>query len=354
MSNLVVNCGGVALMLLSSMLGLVTPAAKETSKPPLVVESYTIPSGEPGIELFVRNKRPENMTSFSEDRIVLYIHGSTQASETTFDLALDGISWMDDLAKHGWDVWLMDLRGFGRSTKPAEMDRPPADNPPIAPAEAAVRDVAAAVEHIRNKRGVPRISLIGWSRGTALIGMYATQKRDNVLRLVFYAPGWVRTPSAAAGAATPIGAYQTWTVEQARQRLQTGAPADARDNLMPPRWVEAWSTAVLATDPIGAARTPPVVRTPAGTAQDGREYWQAGKALYDPERITAPTLIVVGEWDGVSPPAIARLLFAKLANTPSRRFVEIGEATHFMMLEKNRHQLFREVRLFLEEQQIGQ
>jgi pimeloyl-ACP methyl ester carboxylesterase len=97
-----------------------------------------------------------------------------------------------------------------------------------------------------------------------------------------------------------------------------------------------------------------VVRTPAGTAQDGREYWQAGKALYDPERITAPTLIVVGEWDGVSPPAIARLLFAKLANTPSRRFVEIGEATHFMMLEKNRHQLFREVRLFLEEQQIGQ
>jgi pimeloyl-ACP methyl ester carboxylesterase len=93
-----------------------------------------------------------------------------------------------------------------------------------------------------------------------------------------------------------------------------------------------------------------VVRTPTGSVQDAREYWQAGKALYDPARITAPTLIVVGEWDGITAPTTARALFAQLVNTPIRRFVEIGEATHFMMLERNRHQLFREVRLFLEEQ----
>ena len=231
------------------------------------------------------------MTSFSEDRIVLYIHGSTQASETTFDLALDGISWMDDLAKHGWDVWLMDLRGFGRSTKPAEMDRPPADNPPIAPAEAAVRDVAAAVEHIRNKRGVPRISLIGWSRGQPSLGCMRPKKEQCSAAGLLCA--WLGSHHVCCGGSS--------NAHRCIPNLDSGAGASAtsdgsscgrRDNLMPPRWVEAWSTAVLATDPIGAARTPPVVRTPAGTVQDGREYWQAGKALYDPERITAPTLLL--------------------------------------------------------------
>ena len=234
-------CGSVALMLFGSMFCSVTPAAAETGKPPLVVESYTIPSGEPGIELFVRNKRPENITSFSEDRIVLYVHGGTQASETTFDLELDGMSWMDELARHGWDVWLMDVRGFGHSTKPPEMDQPAANNPPIAPAVVAVSDVASVVEHIRSRRGVPRISLMGWSRGTTLIGLYATQNGDKVQRLVFYAPSWVRSSSPAARAPAPIGAYQTWTVAQARERLQSGAPTEARDGLMPPRWFESWS-----------------------------------------------------------------------------------------------------------------
>jgi pimeloyl-ACP methyl ester carboxylesterase len=257
---------------------------------------------------------------------------------------------MDALARNGWDVWLMEMRGFGRSTKPPEMDQPDANNPPIAPAALAVRDLATAIDHIRQRRGVARISLIGWSRGTALIGMYAAENPDSVRRLVMYGPNWIRVSSTTAGTPAPIGAYQTWSVAEARARLQAGAPADVRDSLMPPHWVAAWSAAVLATDPVGAARKPPVVRTPAGTVQDGRETWQAGKAAFDPSRIKAPTLVITGEWDGVNPPALARGMFAKLINAPVRRFTEVGEATHFMMVEKNRHQLFGQTRFFLEEE----
>ncbi len=102
----------------------VTPAAAELSTR-IVTESYLIPSDDPGIQLYVRNKRPSTMTTFRADRTVLYVHGATQASETTFDLALDGKSWMDHIAEQGWDVWLMNGRGFGGSTKPPEMDRLP-------------------------------------------------------------------------------------------------------------------------------------------------------------------------------------------------------------------------------------
>jgi len=38
---------------------------------------------------------------------------------------------MDYIARHGWDVYLIDVRGYGRSTRPPEMDQPAASNPPI-------------------------------------------------------------------------------------------------------------------------------------------------------------------------------------------------------------------------------
>jgi hypothetical protein len=41
--------------------------------------------------------------------------------------------------------------------------------------------------------------------------------------------------------------------------------------------------------------------------------------------------------------------FAKLTNTPYKRFVEIGEGTHTIIMEKNRMQFFREVMNFLGE-----
>jgi pimeloyl-ACP methyl ester carboxylesterase len=142
----------------------VSPAVAQPGTP-IVVESYLIPSGDPGIQLYVRNKRPGAMTTFRTDRTVLYVHGTTQASEATFDLALDGKSWMDYLAEHGWDVWLMDVRGYGGSTKPPEMDRPAADSPPIAPAVVAVRDVRTAVEWLAV---TPRACLlVPWPVSTA-------------------------------------------------------------------------------------------------------------------------------------------------------------------------------------------
>ena len=128
------------MALVSGILAVSASPAQAQSSTSIVVDSYLIPSGDAGIHLYVRNKRPGAVTTFSAERTVLYVHGSTQASETTFDLALDGKSWMDYLAEHGWDVWLMDVRGYGRSTKPPEMERPAADSPPIAPAVVAVRE----------------------------------------------------------------------------------------------------------------------------------------------------------------------------------------------------------------------
>ncbi len=77
--------------------------------------------------------------------------------------------------------------------------------------------------------------------------------------------------------------------------------------------------------------------------------WVAGKPYYNPEDIKVPTLLIHAEWDADLPSYMARAYFAKLANAPYKRFVEIGEGTHSVMLEKNRMQFFREILNFLTE-----
>jgi len=319
--------------------------APEAWSAEIAVEDFMIPSGDPGIELFVRNKRPQGAAS--RDKILLYVHGTSQAAEATFDLRLDGVSWMDYLARHGWDVWLVDLRGYGRSTRPPEMLAPAAANAPIVTTDVALRDFGAAVEFVRRRRGAEAISIMGWSWGTVIVGAFAARNGGLVRKLVLNAPAWLRP--APAGALPPLGAYQTWTVEQAQRNLQTGAPEDRRAGLMPAEWFAAWKAAALATDPEGARQDPPVVRSPNGAPADSRAYWQSGKPYYDPGLIAAPTLIVHGEWDGLLPLSMAVAVFERLAKAPRRRLVEIGEGTHLLMLERNRMQLFHEVQLFLDE-----
>ena len=46
---------------------------------------------------------------------------------------------------------------------------------------------------------------------------------------------------------------------------------------------------------------------------------------------------------------MAEAYFAKLTGAPYKRFVELGEGTHTVMLEKNRMQFFHEILGFLDE-----
>ena len=77
------------------------PAAAQTG---IVSEEFMVPAKDPGLELYVRNKRPEGMTTFSAEKTVVYVHGATYPSETAFDLQLGGQSWMDYIANRGFDV----------------------------------------------------------------------------------------------------------------------------------------------------------------------------------------------------------------------------------------------------------
>src|SRR5207245_4661577 len=85
------------------------PMMSSQAEPNLVTESYMIQSRDPGIQLYVRNKRPKGMTQFSGEKTLLYVHGTTQAARSTFDLPLDGLSWLDFIARRGYALLLVHL-----------------------------------------------------------------------------------------------------------------------------------------------------------------------------------------------------------------------------------------------------
>jgi pimeloyl-ACP methyl ester carboxylesterase len=334
------------------IVGIVTlllgaPVAAQPMK--LAVESYHIPARDPGIQLFVRNKRPEATTTFTSDRILLFVHGATYPAETTFDLQLDGLSWMDYIAQRGYDVYLMDVRGYGRSTRPPEMSRPATENRPIVHTDVAVKDFGTVVDHILARRGVTKINLIAWSWGTVIAGAFTAQNNEKVERLVLYAPVWLLQPPSLVRVEGPLGAYRTVTMEAARQRWLTGVAADKQKDLIPSGWFEAWWKANLEADPIGAGQSPPVLRAPNGVREDGERYWGADTRYYDASKIRVPVLLAHAEWDADTPAYMSQALFARLTGAPAKRYVVIGEGTHAVFVERNRMHLFREVQLFLDE-----
>jgi pimeloyl-ACP methyl ester carboxylesterase len=325
----------------------------------VVIEEFMVEAADPGIQLYVRNKHPANMEQVPDGRVLLYVHGATQPSEATFDLPLEGASWMDTIAAAGWDVYLMDARGYGGSTRSSDLAKAGAEQAPFVRTDAKVQDLSSVVDFILKRRRVDKINLLGWSWGTIVTAAYTAAHGDRVSSLVLHAPVWCEgrcafdaNRAASLAAAHANSGEMAAVVESlptaARKRFQSGAPQERIDELMPSAWFEAWSTAVLATDPIGANQKPPVTRIPPGVSQDFQDYWSAGNSYYDPKAITAPTLVIVAEWDAVTPPAPARSLFDALSSS-TRRFIEIKEGTHIVMLEKSRKQLFRAVQQFLDE-----
>lgn len=259
---------------------------------------------------------------------------------------------MDYIARCGFDVYCLDLPGYGRSERPAQMNEPPENNAPFMRTADAVSCLGAVVDFVCERRGVDRLCLIGWSWGTAITSLYVTEHDEQVERLVLYAPVWDRTVSGPSAIQVDgqLGAYRTVNRKATIKRRQNGLDPDEAAKVMPIEWFDMWWTAAAAGDANAELGT---IRAPNGVVQDSQEYWNVGKQLYDPTAIAAPVLVIVGEWDLDTKPDMAIKLYSLLTKAQWKRLVIVSGGTHSLMMERNRMLLFRSVQQFLEETPPG-
>lgn len=295
-----------------------------------------------GLSVAVRHQPPQGH-AFREPRAVLYVHGATFASALSVFHRFDGLSWADTLVQAGFHVYGFDQLGFGDSDRYAEMSQPADANDSAGRADCVARQIHSVVQHIRGELGIARVNLLAHSWGTTAAALYTCQHPGNVERLALFAPITARPGVEAAQPRPP--AWHLVTGDAQWKRFTATVPAGAAP-VLPREWFDPWVAAYLASDPEAALRDPPAVKVPYGPVADA-EAACAGILPYDPAQVTAPTLIVRGEWDHWPTDTDAQWLFRSLANAADKRDVKIARGTHVMHLEASRMALYRETEAFL-------
>jgi len=286
------------------------------------------------------------------ERVVLFVHGAGTPAEVSFDVPFRDYSWMAYLARAGFDVFSMDMTGYGRSTRPAAMNDPcnfSKDQqaqfvPNVIPAACANTrttaistmssdwdDIGAVVDHLRALRRVDRVSLVGWSQGGPRAGGYALRNPAKVSRLVVLAPAYNRaSPAEAPNPLPPVDGPMT-SQSLADFTANWDRQVGCADQYEPAASATVWRD-MLASDPVGSTWGTGVRRAPRVPT------WGFNAAAV--ARLQTPFLMVAGIHDKQVPPERVRDLYADVGSK-EKVIIDLACSSHNAMWEKNHLLLFQ-------------
>lgn len=237
------------------------------------------------------------------------------ASQPTFDLHVPGrpdSSVMDWFAKRGFDTWCVDMEGYGRSDKHRDINCDIANG---------ADDLAAASAYILKTRRCGPLLVYGISSGALRAAVFAARHPERVKRLALDAFVWTGEGSPTlAERRKKLPEFQAKTrrpIDRAfvHSIFDRDHPGTADHNV-----VEAFADAILALDS----------SMPTGTYVD----MCAKLPVVNPERITVPTLIMRGEYDGIAGFDDLIKFFARLPNA-DKQFAVMPGISHASFQQKN-------------------
>jgi pimeloyl-ACP methyl ester carboxylesterase len=348
-----------ASLLLFLVASLAVPAALADDGQRLLRMDHYVPvrSAVPAMDgqtaaIYVREVVQGGTLRSGTSPVVLFIHGAGTPAEVAFDELYEDYSWMAYLAKAGFDVFSMDMSGYGRSTRPFHMNNPcnlAKDQqaqfiPALIPAPCAPvytqhmttlgsdwNDIGGVVDYLRTSRHVAKVSLIAWSLGGPRAGGYTSQHPDKVEKLVLLAPAFNRNANSNPPAKIPAEGTafntQNRTEFLANWDRQVGCP-----NQYDPKSADAVWAAMLESDPVGATWGTGVRRAPAVTNWG----WNAQAAA----AVKVPALLVAGAHDKQVSPAGVKTLYEALGSD-SRVFADLACSSHNALWERNHLLLFQ-------------
>jgi pimeloyl-ACP methyl ester carboxylesterase len=286
------------------------------------------------------------------DRVALFIHGAGTPAEVSFDVPYQDYSWMAYLAHAGFDVFAMDMTGYGRSTRPTAMNDPcnlareqqvafvpnllSAPCAPSYPRQMTTiasdwNDINTVVDYIRALRHVNQISLVAWSLGGPRTAGYAAQHPEKLQKIVLLAPAYTRALPANAPMQLPAEGPAMNTQSREEFNANWDRQVGCQDQYDPAASESVWSE-MIKSDPVGATWGPGVRRAPQVTTWG----WNAEIAA----KTQLPMLMVSGEHDKQIPSERVRELYADVP-THQKVFIDLACSSHNAMWEKNHLLLFR-------------
>jgi Lysophospholipase len=331
------------LLFIITLLGLTSMTSANT----LQKKDFYIESCFDKQHLFIREIKLKANKNVNKPAPVLLIHGARVPAIGSFDLPVAGGSLAEELAKAGIDTYLLDLRGYGQSTRPTAMSQPAAQSTPLIRTDSAVADIACAINHIMQLSASSKVNLLGWATGGHWSAAYATKYPATVNKLVIYNSLYGTTQNhpilgkgsflddpAHSGQLNPhIGGYQLNTQESLFPAWDNSITVEDKNLWRDPLVSQAYAQAALASDPQSYNHTPPQFRSPNGAMADSFEL-AIGKRQWQAKDLTMPTLVIFSQNDFWSRIEDA---LAIINEAPNAQLVEIPKATHFVHLDRNEH-----------------
>lgn len=346
-----------------ALLGISGCSAMNSARDGLRIVDHFVPhvstvpanKGEP-VKIFVREKVLA-ADSASPRPVVLMVHGGVSPSTLAFDVEHGTYSWMAYLARAGFDVFAMDMTGYGKSARPM-MDDPcnvsstlqktliPQTLKEVCKGSYPHQLVSRQTEHdeldrvidyIRALRGVAKVNLLGWSGGGYRTGTYTSQRPEKVEKLVLFASSnYSRKNSSKPPAALPApGSAITIQSRELAEKERWFPFAKCSDQIEPGMADRIWELSKR-HDPEGMKWGTGVMRAPT------RTYW--GWNAEEAKRIKVPTLVMLGEFDNLN--TSNKELYQDLG-TDNKVFVSIPCGSHFLVWEKNHGDLHEASRQWL-------
>ncbi|WP_458207532.1 alpha/beta hydrolase [Haladaptatus sp. NG-SE-30] len=286
-------------------------------------------SASDGTRLRVWEQSPSDAT-----RAVLFLHGGITCSKALFAPPVpgdDSYSWLEATATQGRAAFAVDVRGYGESDRPPEMNEPPESNDPPVRAQDAVMDVRAAFEFVRDRFDV--VHLVGVSWGTMTGGAFLETDPPvatvTQCAPVYRAPYDFETGMAAMGLSTDLGAYYSQRKEVVKDRQE----GETNEEL----FEAVWRTQVESGQGVDGEDAY-VAQT--GALADVRDACD-DDPVYDAKAISAPTLVVRGSDDPTSQRSDALSLYDELEiSDGGKEYAEISGADHFAMHGIRRRTLY--------------
>ena len=334
---------------LSVVAIVVSTALAARAQGQTVTRTDAMVAGPPGIAIFVREVVGRSPAPNAAP--LLLVHDTPAAGAASFDLGVPGGSLAADLADAGLRVYIMDARGYGRSSRAPRLSSPPRPGVPLTRASEVVEDIGAVVDWIRQRTRAPKVALLGWGAGGHTIGEFATRRPDVVAAVVFYNTLYGGGPehplvgkdSGLADPARPgrvnratLGAYRLYDAAAILKPWDQSIPGADKSAWRDPQVAAAYLAAVLAADPGAPPQRPPAVRVPTGPLADAFEV-TTGRQPWDAGLIQAPALIVFAERDFWSRAEDRDRLQAHLINAGEVKVVTLTGATHYAHLDRPEH-----------------
>ena len=272
---------------------------------------------------------------------ILCIHGAVTPS-IVFDVEKNNMSWLNFFARQGIPSFALDLRGYGRSSKPKGMSAPIEISPFDCDHEVALLDIHDAITFIQRQTNIQKIVLVGLSWGSLLAGMYASQHQECIHSLVLLGavycyknPLWApwmdpRNPTTLHSSLT---GYRILYKEMLRVMWYFEIPEMQRDAWQDEAILQDIESEMLYSDQVWSQEHAlESMRVPNGVLKDVAKIY-GGHEFYKPEDIIVPTLILRGDHDQSSHPKDMEGLFSRLA-TACKYYYTIGNASHYALIER--------------------